>query len=360
MVVISRNTAFTYRRKTVDTKQIGHELCVRYLLEGSVRRMGNQIRVNAQLIDAQTDTHLWAERFDGPVENLFELQDEITRWIARALNVRLAVAEAARPAEHPDALDCILRCRAAEAKWLLPAALDEAIGWYERALACDPASPEALAHLASALASRVTNFVPESWDADLERAERLARQALISSPCSARAHGTMGQVLRAQRRYGEAVSEYEAALALDRNFVIALAALGRCKTYVGPVDDAILAQQNAIRLGPRDPELFNWSFRIGEANLIQSRTDQAIYWLEKSRSGIPAVWYVHAWLAAAYARNGDLTQAHAALSAAMTLQGTGFERGITHIADRFVAPDIRARFEKTILAGLSCAGYQNT
>ena len=97
MLVISRNTAFTYRNKAVDTKQIGRELGVRYVLEGSVRRSANQVRINAQLIDAETDAHLWAERFDGDTSDLFALQDEITRRIAFALNVELARAEAARP-----------------------------------------------------------------------------------------------------------------------------------------------------------------------------------------------------------------------------------------------------------------------
>jgi len=169
-VVISRNTAFTYRKKTVDTKQIGRELSVRYILEGSVRRLGKQVRINAQLIDAQTDTHLWAERFDSSVEGLFTLQDEITNWIAKALNVELVAAEAARPVEHLDALDCILRGRAVSTKSRSPAALDEAIGWYERALALDPASPEAQARLAVALVSRDQDFVPEPSDADIERA----------------------------------------------------------------------------------------------------------------------------------------------------------------------------------------------
>ena len=113
MVVISRNTAFTYRNKQVDTKQIGHELRVRYVLEGSVRRLGNRLRVNAQLIDAATDTHLWAERFDSDTVDLFALQNEITTWLANALGIELFAAEAARPTEHPDALDFILRGRAA-------------------------------------------------------------------------------------------------------------------------------------------------------------------------------------------------------------------------------------------------------
>src|SRR5207248_10935986 len=114
MSVISRNTACTYRDKPVDAKQIGRELGVRYILEGSVRRSGNQVRVNTQLIDAATDAHLWAERFDSDTGDLFALQNDITRRIARALNITLVAAEAARPSERPDALDYILRGRAAE------------------------------------------------------------------------------------------------------------------------------------------------------------------------------------------------------------------------------------------------------
>jgi len=115
MFVISRNTAFTYQGKRIDTKQIGRELGVRYVLEGSVRRSGNQIRVNAQLIDAESDAHLWAERFDGDMSDLFALQNEVTSRIANALNLELINVEAARPIEHPGVLDYILRARAANA-----------------------------------------------------------------------------------------------------------------------------------------------------------------------------------------------------------------------------------------------------
>jgi len=127
MLVISRNTAFTYQGKRVDTKQIGHELAVRYVLEGSVRRSGNQVRVNAQLIDADTDAHLWAERFNGDASDLFALQDEVTSRIANALGVELIAAEAARPTGHPDALDHTLRGRAALLKPETPDTFAEAI-----------------------------------------------------------------------------------------------------------------------------------------------------------------------------------------------------------------------------------------
>ena len=116
LFVIARNSSFTYKGRAVDVKEVGRELGVRYVLEGSVRRVGVQVRINAQLIDAETDLHRWAERFDRSVGDLFALQDEIVSRIAFALNVEMVIAEAARPAENPDAMDCILRGRAAFAK----------------------------------------------------------------------------------------------------------------------------------------------------------------------------------------------------------------------------------------------------
>jgi len=151
--VISRNTAFTYRNKPVDTKQIGRELGVRYVLEGSVRRSANKVRVNAQLIDAETDAHLWADQFDGDMGDLFALQNEITSRIAIALNVELSRREAARPTENPDALDYILRGRAAYWKPNSREKFAETTGLFEHALALDPHSVEAANNRTMALAA---------------------------------------------------------------------------------------------------------------------------------------------------------------------------------------------------------------
>ena len=156
MFVISRNTAFTYRNKPVNAKQIGRELGVRYVLEGSVQRSGNQLRVTTQLIDAATDAHMWAERFDRDTGDLFTLQNEITGRIANALNVELIGAEAAQPTENPDALDYILRGRAAWNKGPTRENYAQAISLFERALALDPRSVDAQSWLASALVTRVT------------------------------------------------------------------------------------------------------------------------------------------------------------------------------------------------------------
>jgi adenylate cyclase len=198
MLVISRNTAFTYQNKRVDTKQIGRELGVRYVLEGSVRRSGNQLRVTAQLIDAETDAHLWAERFDRDIGDLFALQNEITSRIAVALNLELVSAEAARPTEHPDALDFILRGRAEENKPSTRDTRAKAISMFERALTLDPRSAGAQSGLAMSLAGRAMDGLADLAAADIARAEGLAGQALAASPRSPRAHYAKGQVLRAQ------------------------------------------------------------------------------------------------------------------------------------------------------------------
>jgi TolB-like protein/DNA-binding winged helix-turn-helix (wHTH) protein len=178
MLVISRNTALTYRDRPVNAKQIGPELGVRYLLDGSVRQLGDQVRISAQLIDAETDAQVWAERIDGDRGNLSALQDEVTRRIAHALDAKLMAAEVARPAENLDALDYILRGRDAELNSPTPEGRAKAANMFERALALDPNSIEARTRLALSLANRVLNGTSTSGPADLARAEALIGQAL--------------------------------------------------------------------------------------------------------------------------------------------------------------------------------------
>jgi len=250
MFVISRNTAFAYQGKRVDTKQVGRELNVRYVLEGSVRRLGDRVRVNAQLIDAATDAHLWAERFDFDMGDLFALQNDLTARIANTLN------------------------------------LDD---------------------------------MSDTVAADVVRAEGLAGQALAASPRSPLAHFAKGQVLRAQRRFEEAIPEYEAAAASNPNSVSALHALGQCKYYTGSTDETIRLMEQVIRLSPRDPQLGVWYNEIGQVRLLQSRVDEAIVWLERARSIIPAAPYVHAHLAAAYALKGETERAATELAEACRL-----------------------------------------
>jgi len=359
MFVISRNTAFTYRNKPVPARQIGRELGVRYVSEGSVRRLGSQVRVNAQLIDAETNAHLWAERFDRKTSDLFALQDEITSRIAIALNSTLVKAEAARPTEKPDALDYVFRARAAG--WRPPSRdkYAEQIRLLECALALDPLSIEARSVLAIALTSRAISGMAEAAEADIARAEGLARQVVAASPSNPVAHFARGQVLRSQRRFEEAIPEYEAAIAANRNFVGALHPLGQCKLFVGLIEETIPLEEQAIRLSPRDPELLGvWYSQIGLVHLLQSRTAEAIGWLEKARGNMPERPDVHANLASAYALKGKAERAAAELAEARSFSSDSRYTSITRLkaVGNFGVPKIRALYEATFFAGLRKAG----
>jgi TolB-like protein len=287
--VIARNSAFTFKGRVADVKEIGRELGVRYVLEGSVRQSANQIRINAQLVDAEKDTQLWDGRFNGNTSDLFALQDEITRRIAVALNLELWSAEAARPSQRPDAVDYIFRAGAI----LMGGSPSreryaEAIALFEHALALDPRSVDAQSGLATDLASRVIDNMTDTAAADLVRAESLAGQALAAAPNSSLAHFAKGQLLRAQLRYAEAISEYEAALSYNPNWVHALHSLARCKFFTGSIEEVIPLEEQAIRLNPRDPAIGGWYRQIALVHLVQSRMSEAVMWLERARNAAPA------------------------------------------------------------------------
>jgi adenylate cyclase len=359
MFVISRNTAFTYQGRRVDTKQVARELGVRYVLEGSVRRSGDQIRINAQLIDAETDAHLWAERFDGHTSGLFALQDEVTSRIAVTLNLELISAEAARATHNPDALEYILRARAARAK--KPPTRDvfaEVIDLLEHALLLDPQSADAKSHLASMLSGRVLDLMTDTPTADIGRAKELCEQALAGSPRSPLAHYAMGNVLRAQGRYGEAIPEYETVLALDRNRAFAYFALGECKLYTGSIEETIPLVEHAIRLSPSEGQRGVWYGLIGRVHLLLSRTDEAVIWLERACNQTPARSTYRSSLAAAYALNGETERAALELAEARRLSPDDRYVSITRLkaARYWRMPQVRALFEATYFDGLRKAG----
>jgi TolB-like protein/cytochrome c-type biogenesis protein CcmH/NrfG len=358
MLVISRNTAFTYRNKPVDTKQIGRELGVRYVLEGEVQRSGNRLRVTAQLIDAETDAHLWAERFDGDAGDLFALQVEITNRIAVALDLELVDAAAARSIDRPDTRDYILRGRAARLKPPSRENRAKAVALFERALALDQHSVAAQSWLAIELTARALDFMTDTAAADIVRAEDLAERALAASPRSALARFAKGQVLRAQHRHDEAILEYETTIALNRNWANAYSHLGWCKFMTGSIEALIPAQEQAIRLSPRDPQIGLFYSRIGRAHLLQSRTDEAIVWCERARNGTPAAAIFRSFLASGYALKGDTERAAAELAEVRRLVGDDRYSSIARLRaiGSWGVPKIRALFEATYLAGLRKAG----
>jgi TolB-like protein len=231
--VIARNTAFTYKGKGADVKQIGRDLNVRYVLEGSVQRGGSRMRVNVQLIDAENGHHLWAERFDKPVVDLFEMQDEIVSRLANQLDATLISAEARRAerAPDPDAFDLYLQGMA----WINkgPVHLAQARVFFARALAIEPDNVDAL------IGAAATDFM-EMWDfASAYRAARLASaekwllKALAAAPDNALAHFWLSFVKTYSYRPEQGIAEAERALALDHNLAMALFPVAMAKIFVG-------------------------------------------------------------------------------------------------------------------------------
>ena len=240
----------------------------------------------------------------GDAGDLFALQDEITSRIAVALDLELVDAEASRPLDRPDTRDYILRGRAVR---LQPPSREnraEAIALFEEALALDPQSPQAQSWLAIALTARVLDFMAATAAADIARAAELADRALAALPRSTVARFAKAQVLRAQHRYGEAIPEYEAVIALNRNWAHAYSHLGWCKFMTGLIEELIPAQEQAIRLSPRDPQIGLFYSRIGRGHLLQSQIDEAIAWYERARNATPAHPQFRTFLAAAYALTG--------------------------------------------------------
>jgi len=333
---------------------------VRYVLEGSVQRSDQEVRVTTQLIDAESDAHLWSERFELERANLFTGRNEITGKIAYTLGLELVAAEAARPSDNPDVMDFILRGRALTLKPPSREMFAEMIGYYEHAVALDPRSVEAKSWLTTALMGRVLNGMSDSAAADIRRAEGLVGEALAISPRNPHAHLARGFVLFAQNRVEEAIPEYETALASNRNWALVIATLGWLKFMAGLLNDAIPLQEQALRLSPRDSLIGVWYQRIGMMHLLQSRTDEAIPWLEKARNANPVHPGPHAWLASAYALKGDTDRPATELAEARRLITDNRWSSIARLraAGYWGVPKVRALFEATYFAGLRKAGMR--
>src|SRR5246500_147329 len=311
--VIARNTAFTFKGKPVDVKKLGHELNVRYVLEGSVQRGGNRLRVNVQLVDAETGNHLWAERFDKPVADLFDMQDEIVSRLASTLNTQLIEAEARRAERslHPDAMDLVFQGRAWVNKGMAPDYMAQARGFYERALALEPGNVEALVGTAQANFAIGTNFFTDNRIEHLTAAEAAGTKALSLAPNHPRAHFVLGLVQIFTNRAAQGIAECERALALDRNLANAHANIGTAKLYLGRGGETEAHVEQALRLSPRDNAVNIWALYVGIAKFWHGADAEAIVWLRRSLEANRNHPLAHFYLAAVLAHAGELDEARA-------------------------------------------------
>jgi adenylate cyclase len=318
--VISRNTAFTFKGKNINAKEISKELGVRYVLEGSVQRDQNRVRVNAQLIDGQTGAHLWADRFEEDISDLFKLQDQVVARLANTLRFELVKAEAERNTHHgnPDAVDLTMRGRALLYQVLRLQQMtkdnNNAIrALFEQALKIDPNDAEALAGDAiTYVFEYVYGWENSATDYDakiLGQAER----AIALAPDTIRAHWTKSIYL-SFRRFDEALRAADAGLAVDPNFAPLYSARASAETSLGRFEQAKSDVRQAMRLSPRDPSISLWQVQLGDVEIGAGHTEAAIAEYQKAFDAGYRGPSVYSGLAAAYALEGKMDEAKSALA----------------------------------------------
>ena len=319
--VIGRSTAFSYMGKSLDLRQIGRELNVRYVLEGSVQRSGNRMRVNVQLVDAETGSHLWAERFDKPIADLFDMQDEIVSRLANRLGHELARAEAHRAGRSatPNSMDHYFLGLADLNKGQTTDLLDKARFHLDRALELDPDNVDALVGRARVNLGFVSYWLSEERTKRLRSAELDLGKALKLRPDDAIAQALLGVVRMFSNRAVQGIAECERALENDRNFAAAHAWIGLGKYFVGRCEETEGHILDALRVSPRDARAYAWMVYVGIAKSALGYDEEAVAWLNRSIELNPNNPVPYFFLAAALARLGRPGEAHDAARAGLEL-----------------------------------------
>jgi TolB-like protein len=355
LFVIARNSSFTYKGRAVDVKQVGRELGVRYLLEGSVRKAANRVRITAQLIDASTGAHLTAERFDGTLQDIFDLQDEVTASVVGAISPKLETAEIARakrkPTESLDAYDHYLRGMAAVYQWTKPSH-DEALRLFERATELDPDFATAYGVAARCYCWRATDGRATDKLREADEAGRLARRAVeLGKDDAVALHMAGHAVARVVGDVAAGASLIDRALTLNPNLASAWLSSGWVRVWLGEPNLALAHFARAMRLSPVDLQLFNMQAGTASAHFIAGRDDDALSWAEKALADQPAFGPALRVAAASYALVGQPEQAQRVM-ARVRKADPGVR--VSNIKDRVVwrRPEDLAR----LVAGLRQAG----
>jgi len=317
--VVARETAFTYKGKPIDARQVGRELQVRYVLEGSALQEGDQIRINAQLVDTQAGNEIWAERFDTTRSEVLRVQDEIVGRLSRAVGLQVISFEARRrDRENPSAagtIDLVLRGQAVLNRPASATAMVTARGFFEQALKLQPDNVDALAGIATTYVFEVLNgYYDTDNDLRLQKAEPLLSHALALDDRHLGALKARAALLRAQGKFGEALAAAQLVIAQNPGEPWAYKEVGLSTMYLGRTADALDWFDKAERFGPRDPGRWTWLAAKGQALLLLGRDRDAIGALRSAIDANPAAVGEYAVLAAAYALSGRDEEARMALA----------------------------------------------
>jgi adenylate cyclase len=318
--VVSRETAFTYKGRAADARQIGRELEVRYLLEGSVALDGERVRVNVRLTETRDGSQLWSERFDTERKGMLAMQDEIVSRVSRAIGLTVVDLEARRSLnERPgsgELTDLIMRGKAVLNRPSTAATMLEARGLFEQALTVQPTSVDALAGVASTLVFEFLNgYYETGGERRLRRAEALIERALAIDPRHLQAMKARAALRRAQGKLDDAIAAAEAVIAENPGEPWAYKEIGLDALYLGRPEQALEWFDKAARIGPRDPMRWTWLDARGHALILLGRDEEAIRTLISALDANPKNAASRAFLAAAYALAGRLDDARDALAA---------------------------------------------
>jgi adenylate cyclase len=320
-VVIARATAFTYKGKVVDPRQIGQDCDVRYLLEGSIRKIGTKVQANTHLVDARSAVAIWADQFDSDVTDLFELQEAVTGRIASSLGIQLVKAESRRRerSSDPNAVDMRLRAMAILIDSITPQHNLAARKYLQESVRLSPLSAIAWSQLADVL---MRDYLNRWNDAEkdatarkdlLRQAEDALQKAFTLDPTIALSHMDDGFIRRAKGDHQGALDAFDRALELDPNLALAYAQKANQLVLTGHPKEAPPLALKAIRLSPLDPSRNVFSWVLGRAYFAMRNYDDAIVWLRKSVAERPTVWFSRAHLVSAFALTGNAADAAGAL-----------------------------------------------
>jgi adenylate cyclase len=320
--VIARTTSFTFKGKSIDIRQVGCELSVRYVLEGSVRRVGDRVRITAQLIEAATGNHIWAERYDRNLEDIFSVQDEITAQVVGSIHPEVLSVEMQRarhkPAESLDVWNYAVRARwhvlrltredSAEAKRL-----------FEKALELEPNYVPALAFLVYSHLCDVLFGWSQAPPQSITEARRLARQAAALDENDPWVQCGLGLTEFIAKDPDTAIAHFRKAIELNPNFALAYGYLSLQLAYAGEAEAAIEAGHKAIRLSPRDPELFHFHTAISTAHFVDENYTEAVKWANKVMAERPESPAWRRVLAASLAQLGQIEEARRAMEGLLSI-----------------------------------------